>query len=304
MPIFCTFNDLLLEQINMEKVILITGTSSGIGLETAIMLAEQGHKVYATMRDLNKKSALENEAQNRNAKLHIRQLDVQNEKSIQACVDEIIAKEHRIDVLINNAGAGFIRPMEQASMDEIQQVMDVNFYGVIRCCKAVMPYMRQQKSGHIINVSSVGGLVGSPVNEIYCAAKFALEGLSESLATYLEPYFGIHISLIEPGGTISEFGNSLTKYFESNGGILNDDYKPLMEDYMAYRSTFTEEFKEKAFQKPADIAKVIIRCMNDPHPKVRYLTSEGTLAFTRLKTSLDPDGELLKAQVRKGILNK
>lgn len=304
MPIFCTFNDLLLEQINMEKVILITGTSSGIGLETAIMLAEQGHKVYATMRDLNKKSALENEAQNRNAKLHIRQLDVQNEKSIQACVDEIIAKEHRIDVLINNAGAGFIRPMEQASMDEIQQVMDVNFYGVIRCCKAVMPYMRQQKSGHIINVSSVGGLIGSPVNEIYCAAKFALEGLSESLATYLEPYFGIHISLIEPGGTISEFGNSLTKYFESNGGILNDDYKPLMEDYMAYRSTFTEEFKEKAFQKPADIAKVIIRCMNDPHPKVRYLTSEGTLAFTRLKTSLDPDGELLKAQVRKGILNK
>lgn len=304
MPIFCTFNDLLLEQINMEKVILITGTSSGIGLETAIMLAEQGHKVYATMRDLNKKSALENEAQNRNAKLHIRQLDVQNEKSIQACVAEIIAQEHKIDVLINNAGAGFIKPMEQASMDEIQQVMDVNFYGVIRCCKAVMPYMRQQKSGHIINVSSVGGLIGSPVNEIYCAAKFALEGLSESLATYLEPYFGIHISLIEPGGTISEFGNSLTKYFESSGGILNDDYKPLMETYMGYRATFTDEFKEKAFQKPADIAKVIIRCMNDPHPKVRYLTSEGTLAFTRLKTSLDPDGELLKAQVRKGILNK
>ena len=304
MPIFCTFNDLLLEQINMEKVILITGTSSGIGLETAIMLAEQGHKVYATMRDLNKRSALENEAEKRNAKLHVRQLDVQNEKSIQACVDEIIAKEHRIDVLINNAGAGFIKPMEQASMDEIQQVMDVNFYGVIRCCKAVMPYMRQQKSGHIINVSSVGGLIGSPVNEIYCAAKFALEGLSESLATYLEPYFGIHISLIEPGGTISEFGNSLTKYFESSGGILNDDYKPLMETYMGYRATFTDEFKEKAFQKPADIAKVIIKCMNDPHPKVRYLTSEGTLAFTRLKTSLDPDGELLKAQVRKGILNK
>lgn len=304
MPIFCTFNDLLLEQINMEKVILITGTSSGIGLETAIMLAEQGHKVYATMRDLNKRSALENEAEKRNAKLHVRQLDVQNEKSIQACVAEIIAQEHKIDVLINNAGAGFIKPMEQASMEEIQQVMDINFYGVIRCCKAVMPYMRNQKSGHIINVSSVGGIVGSPVNEIYCAAKFALEGLSESLATYLEPYFGINISLIEPGGTISEFGNSLTRYFESSGGILNDDYKPLMETYMGYRATFTDEFKEKAFQKPSDIASVIIRCMNDPHPKVRYLTSEGTLAFTKLKTSLDPDGELLKAQVRKGILNK
>lgn len=288
----------------MSKVILITGASTGIGLETAVQLAEQGHQVYATMRNLNKRALLDQETERRNVKLQVLQLDVKDEKSIAACIEEIISSEKKIDVLINNAGAGFIKPMEQASMEEIQQVMDVNFYGPIRCSKAVMPFMRKQKSGHIINVSSVGGIVGSPVNEIYCAAKFALEGLTESLATYLEPYFGINISLIEPGGTITEFGNSLTEYFESTGGILNDDYKPLMEDYMAYRSTFTEEFKEKAFQKPADIASVIIRCMNDPNPKVRYLTSEGTLAFTKLKTSLDPDGELMKAQVRKGILNK
>ncbi len=288
----------------MSKVILITGASTGIGLETAVQLAEQGHRVYATMRKLSKRSLLDQEAERRKVKLNVLQLDVQEEKSITACIAEIISSEQRIDVLINNAGAGFIKPMEQASMEEIQQVMDVNFYGPIRCCKAVMPYMRKQKSGHIINISSVGGIVGSPLNEIYCAAKFALEGLTESLATYLEPYFGINISLIEPGGTISEFGNSLTEYFESAGGILNDDYKPLMETYMGYRATFTEEFKEKAFQKPADIAAVIIRCINDPNPKVRYLTSEGTLAFTKLKTSLDPDGELMKAQVRKGILNK
>jgi len=288
----------------MSKVILVTGASTGIGLETAVQLAEQGHRVYATMRKLSKRSLLDQEAERRKVKLNVLQLDVQEEKSITACIAEILSSEQRIDVLINNAGAGFIKPMEQASMEEIQQVMDVNFYGPIRCCKAVMPYMRKQKSGHIINISSVGGIVGSPVNEIYCAAKFALEGLTESLATYLEPYFGINISLIEPGGTISEFGNSLTEYFESAGGILNDDYKPLMETYMGYRATFTEEFKEKAFQKPSDIAAVIIRCMNDPNPKVRYLTSEGTLAFTKLKTSLDPDGELMKVQVRKGILNK
>jgi len=288
----------------MSKVILITGASTGIGLETAVQVAEQGHQVYATMRNLSKRALLDQEVDKRKVKLRVLQLDVQDEKSIAACIAEIISAEQKIDVLINNAGAGFIKPMEQASMEEIQQVMDVNFYGPIRCSKAVMPYMRKQKSGHIINVSSVGGIVGSPVNEIYCAAKFALEGLTESLATYLEPYFGINVSLIEPGGTITEFGNSLTEYFESTGGILNDDYKPLMEDYMAYRSTFTEEFKEKAFQKPADIASVIIRCMNDPNPKVRYLTSEGTLAFTKLKTSLDPDGEIMKAQLRKAILNK
>ena len=288
----------------MSKVILITGTSTGIGLETALQLAEQGHKVYATMRNLYKRALLDQEAERRKVKLWVLQLNVQDEKSIAACISEIVSAEQSIDVLINNAGAGFIKPMEQASMEEIQQVMDVNFYGPIRCIKAVMPFMRKQKGGHIINVSSVGGIVGSPVNEIYCAAKFALEGLTESLATYLEPYFGINVSLIEPGGTITEFGNSLTEYFESTGGILNDDYKPLMEDYMAYRATFTEEFKEKAFQKPSDIAAVILKCMNDPNPKLRYLTSEGTLAFTELKTSLDPDGELMKAQVRKGILNK
>ena len=288
----------------MSKIILITGASSGIGLETAIQLAEQGHKVYASMRNLEKSTLLKQEAEKRKVSLSILQLDVLDEQSITDCVSEIINTNNRIDVLINNAGAGFIRTMEQASMDEIKQVMDVNFYGPIRCSKAVLPIMRKQKSGHIINISSVGGLVGQPVNEIYCAAKFALEGLTESLATYLEPYFGIHVSLIEPGGVITEFGNSLTQYFENTGGILNDDYKPLMENYMGYRATFTDEVKEKAFQKPAQIATVIIKCMNDPQPKVRYMTSEGVATFTKVKTSLDPDGEILKTQVRKGVLNK
>lgn len=288
----------------MSKIILITGTSTGIGLETAIQLAEQGHKVYASMRNLDKSGLLKENAEKRKVNLNIKKLDVLDEKSIEACIDEIIQAEGRIDVLINNAGAGFIRTMEQASMDEIKHVMEVNFYGPIRCTKAVLPFMRKQKSGHIINISSVGGLVGQPVNEIYCAAKFALEGLTESLATYLEPYFGINISLIEPGGVITEFGNNLTNYFNNTGGILNDDYKPLMENYMAYRASFTDEVKEKAFQKPAQIAEVIIKCMNDPQPKVRYMSSDGVAAFTKVKTSLDPDGEILKTNVRKAVLNK
>lgn len=288
----------------MSKIILITGTSTGIGLETSIQLAEQGHKVYASMRNLEKSKLLQETAAKRNVKINILHLDVLNNQSIENCISEIIKNDQRIDVLINNAGAGFIRTMEQATLDEIKHVMDINFYGPIRCCKAVLPHMRKQKSGHIINISSVGGLVGQPVNEIYCAAKFALEGLTESLATYLEPYFGIHISLIEPGGVITEFGNNLTNYFNQTGGILNDDYKPLMENYMDYRASFTDEVKEKAFQKPAQIAQVIIQCMNDPHPKVRYMSSEGVAAFTKVKTSLDPDGEILKSQVRKGVLNK
>ena len=120
----------------------------------------------------------------------------------------------------------------------------------------------------------------------------------------MQPYFGIHISLIESGGVISEFSNSLTKYFEDTGGIKDDDYKLLMQTYMDYRSTFTDEVKEKSFQKANDIARIIIRCINDPEPKLRYLSSEGVAAFTKLRTSLDPDGELMKKQVRKAILNR
>jgi NAD(P)-dependent dehydrogenase (short-subunit alcohol dehydrogenase family) len=127
----------------MSKVILITGTSTGIGLETAVQLAEHGHKVYATMRNLSKRALLDQEAERRKVKLRVLQLNVQDEKSIAACISEIVTAEQSIDVLINNAGAGFIKPMEQASMEEIQQVMDVNFYGPIRCSKAVMPYMRK-----------------------------------------------------------------------------------------------------------------------------------------------------------------
>ncbi len=286
------------------KVILITGASTGIGFETALLLAKEGHKVYATMRDIAKRNGLELEAANRNVSLQILTLDVQSETSISKCIEQIIARENTIDVLINNAGAGFIRTMEQATMEEIQHVMDINFYGVIRCTKAVLPYMRKQQSGHIINISSVGGLVGQPVNEIYCAAKFALEGLTESIASYMKPYFGINVSLIEPGGVITEFGNSLTRYFEDTGGIKDDDYKALVQTYMDYRATFTPEVKERAFQKPAQIAAVILKCINDPEPRLRYLTSEGAATFTKLKSGLDPDGEGIKMQVRKGILNK
>ncbi|MEJ7779540.1 MAG: SDR family oxidoreductase [Daejeonella sp.] len=286
------------------KVILITGASTGIGFETALLLASEGHRVYATMRNPENGDLLSQEAKKRGLSLVILQLDVQDESSISSCVGQILKDEKTIDVLINNAGAGFIRTMEQATMDEIQQVMDVNFYGVIRCSKAVLPVMRQQKSGQIINISSVGGLVGQPVNEIYCAAKFALEGLTESIASYMKPYFGINVSLIEPGGVLTEFGNSLTKYFEDTGGVKDDDYKPLIQTYMEYRATFTPEVKERAFQRPAQIADVILQCINDPEPKLRYLTSEGAATFTKLKSGLDPDGEGIKGQVRKGILNQ
>ena len=289
----------------MKKVVLITGTSSGIGLHTAVLLAKNNYTVYASMRDTGKKELLQKEADTHEAIVNIMQLDVQVEESIGECINEILEKEKRIDVLINNAGSGFLRTVEQATMPEIENVTDVNFYGPVRCIKAVLPQMRKQQSGHIINVSSVGGLVGQPINEIYCAAKFALEGFTESIATYMKPYFGIDVSLIEPGGVTTEFGNNIMRYIENTGGMKNDSYTPLMNDYMEYRKTFSDpELRSRVFQSPGQVAEIILKCIRDDNPKLRYLTSPFTEEFTFLKTGADRDGTKLQKEVRKRILQK
>ena len=288
----------------MAKIILITGTSTGIGLHTAALLAASGYTVYATMRNTSKKDELEHLTKDFPGNIHIMALDVNIEKTITDCIQAILKKEGRIDVLVNNAGAGFIRSVEQATMEEIENVMNVNFSGPIRCIRAVLPAMREQHSGHIINVSSVGGLVGQPLNEIYCAAKFALEGLTESIATYLSPYFNIKTSIIEPAGVVTEFGNNIMNYVNSHGGILQDAYLPVVNDYMAYRQTFTDELKAKIFQTPQQVANVIKDCVEDAEPKLRYLTSSYAAEFTYLKSGLDPNGNKLQATIRKKILDK
>lgn len=289
----------------MKKVVLITGTSSGIGQQIALLLAKNNYSVYATMRNTGKKELLQKEADSLGATINIMKLDVQVDESIRECVQEIFEKEKRIDVLINNAGSGFLRTVEQASMTEIENVTDVNFYGAVRCIKAVLPQMRKQQGGHIINISSVGGLVGQPINEIYCAAKFALEGFTESIATYMKPYFGINISLIEPGGVATEFGNNVMKYIEDTGGLKEDAYAPLMNDYMEYRKTFSDpELRASVFQSPQQVAEVILKCVEDENPKLRYLTSPWTEEFTFLKTGADKDGTKLQKEVKKRILQK
>ncbi len=289
----------------MNKVALITGTSTGIGLYTSILLAKNNYTVYASMRDMGKKELLQDEAGKNDASINIVQLDVQVEESIGECTKNIIEKEGRLDVLVNNAGVGFLRTIEQASIKEIEDVMDVNFMGAVRCIKAVLPQMRKQGNGHIINISSVGGLVGQPLNEIYCAAKFALEGFTESIATYMQPYFGINISLVEPGGVTTEFGNNVTKYIEETGGVRDDAYSPLMKDYMEYRKKFSDpELRAKVFQTPQQVAEIILQCIQDEKPKLRYLTSPWATEFTQLKTAADKDGLQLQAEVRKRILQK
>ena len=192
-----------------KKIALITGSSTGLGLETASLLAKKGYKVYATMRHLEKQDALMQLSQQDGIDLEVKQLDVTNLDHINQVVTDIINTEGRIDILINNAGAGFVKTTELASDDEIMWQLNLNLMGVIRMTKAVLPYMRNQRDGRIINISSVGGLVGQPFNEIYCATKFGVEGYTEAMASYVQPEFNIKFTLIEPGGIQSEFTNNV-----------------------------------------------------------------------------------------------
>ena len=178
----------------MNKNVLITGTSSGLGFETAILMAEKGYQVYASMRNLEKADKLIQIAKEKKLSIEVLELDVSQMHTIELAVKSIIEKDGKIDVLVNNAGAGFAKTLEQASLDEVDWVTDVNYTGVIRTTKAVLPYMRKVKAGRIINITSVGGLVGQPFNELYCGAKFAVEGFTEALASYVTDAFNIHFS--------------------------------------------------------------------------------------------------------------
>lgn len=281
----------------MKKVVLITGTSTGLGLKASVMLAKEDHRVYATMRNLNKKDLLLKEAADNDVSIELLRLDVQDTESIKAAVATIIEKEGRLDVLVNNAGAGFARNTEQATEEELQWVTDVNYHGVVRCTNAVLPQMRKQKSGQIINVTSVGGLVGQPFNELYCAAKFAVEGYTESLATILPKYFGINLTCVEPGGISTEFFNSAAKVTFGETGMPDDQYTPIFQAYLSGIQTRAAASQTTTFQAPEEVARVILDVMNDNDPPVRIRTSAWAEDFCQLKTSADPDGKKLRDQV-------
>lgn len=271
----------------MPKVILITGTSTGLGVATAVQAAQAGHTVYATMRNTQKRGTLDAAAQVAGVSLNVLQLDVQDTGSVNAAVDTVITEQGRIDVLINNAGMGYVRSLEQAEESDIQKILDINYTGVTRCIKAVMPHMRKARAGHVINISSVGGLVGQPFNEIYCGAKFAVEGLTEAMASYITPAFGIHFTAVEPGGIASEFANTVLEQVEQTGGMLEDEYLPILQKYI----TGSQNRQETGIYQTADeVAAIVMKVMGSEQPPVRTRTSEWSEDFSKLKTGLDPDG--------------
>jgi NAD(P)-dependent dehydrogenase (short-subunit alcohol dehydrogenase family) len=283
---------------SLKQVVLISGTSTGLGQSIALLAAKRGWTVYATMRDIGKASLLQDSAKSLGIEVKLLQMDVQDSASVTAAVAVVMAAEGRIDVLINNAGSGFVRTTEQATEADAQWIMDVNFMGVLRATKAVLPHMRAARSGRVINISSVGGLVGQPFNEIYCASKFAVEGYTESLASYVTPSFGVHFTAVEPGGIRSEFATSALRHIAETGGMLKDEYAPILQTYFA---GFQQRGSSNS-QTPDEVAQVVLEVMASDNPPVRVRTSDWAEAFCHVKTSADPDGKLLQEQVIKQFL--
>ncbi|MCE0505188.1 SDR family oxidoreductase [Roseivivax sp. GX 12232] len=271
----------------MSKVILVTGTSTGLGVAIATQAAAAGHRVYASMRNTEKRGQLDAAAEAAGVALEVLQLDVQDSASVTEAVETVVRREGRIDVLINNAGMGYARSLEQAEEADLERIVDINFTGVMRCTKAVMPHMRAARSGHVINITSVGGLVGQPFNEVYCGAKFAVEGLTEAMASYITPAFSIQFTAVEPGGIATEFVNTVMGQLEATGGLLEDEYLPVLQRYI---SGATKRQAYGASQSAEEVAEVVMQALSAEEPPLRIRTSEWSEEFTRLKTGLDPDG--------------
>ncbi|ADY29254.1 short-chain dehydrogenase/reductase SDR [Cellulophaga lytica DSM 7489] len=286
----------------MKKNVLITGTSTGVGLETAILFAKNGYKVYATMRNLSKSEALKHKIEKEKLDIEILELDVTKQETITKTVEYIISKDKKIDILINNAGAGFAKTTEQATVKEIEWVTNVNYLGVVFTTKTVLPYMRKQKAGHIITLSSVGGLIGQPFNELYCAAKFAVEGFIEGLATYVGPSFNIKFSVIEPGGIATEFMKSAISNTAVDGQFATGEYEPIFAKYLEGNQRRANEEAENTYQTPLEVATVIANVAEDENPPLRIRTSAWAEDFTKLKTIGDPDGKKVIEQISSTFL--
>ncbi len=274
-----------------QKALLVTGASVGLGAAIAVRAAQAGFRTVATMRDPSRRAALDAALKTAGVAAQILPLDVQDTASIESA----IAQAGPIDVLVNNAGMGFARTTEQATEPDIARVLDINLMGVIRCTKAVLPGMRSRRSGRIIAISSVGGLVGQPFNEVYCASKFAVEGFMESLATYVGPRFGLHFITVEPGGIRSEFAARAMAQIAETGGMIDDEYLPILQDYLGGMQARAGE--GGTYQTAEDVAAVVIDMATRDAPPLRVRTSDWAEGFCTLKTAADPDGTKLRDQV-------
>lgn len=263
-----------------QKVAIVTGSSSGIGYATSLMLARKGFYTFASVRNIAKSASLESIANAERLPLKLIQLDITDDSSVKAALERIVLEKGRIDVLVNNAGYGLFGAFEDLSLDEIKAQFETNFFGVIRVTQHVLPIMRTRQNGGgiIVNVSSINGLVPFPVISAYCGTKFAIEGLSESIAYELEP-FGIKVILIEPGPIGSNF---------MKGSVLPKRALDPQSPYSELVQKFTVKTRlqhENAIQ-PEEVAKTIVQAISTEKPEFRYLVGKFAVSLLEARKNM------------------
>ena len=258
----------------MTKVILITGASSGIGFDAARTLARQGHRVYAAARRVERMEPLKEDGV-----VPVR-MDVTDEESMQACVRTILEQEGRIDVLVNNAGYGYFGAIENVSLEEARKQLEVNVFGLARMCQLVLPSMREQGSGRIINTSSIAGKAVIYFGGWYHVSKYSVEALSDALRMELKP-FGIDVSMIEPGGIQTDWGIIAADHLaESSKGT------PYEAEGLRESETMRKAYSMRLLSNPSVVTRAISKAVNSRHPRARYRVGFGAHTLVFLHTIL------------------
>jgi NAD(P)-dependent dehydrogenase (short-subunit alcohol dehydrogenase family) len=257
----------------MQKVALVTGSSSGIGLESVLALARDGYHTFASMRNTSKAGELENAAKKENLPIEIIELDVDKEESIVSAIKKIIEDAGRLDVLVNNAGYGQFGCTEDVSVEDFRKQFETNFFSIVRIVQEVAPIMRNQNSGIIVNISSVAGRMGLPGSPAYISSKFALEGFGECLR-YELGQFGIKTTLIEPGVIKTNFFESM-KIPDSK---TDPKYKQLTDHIHSGLKMMVE-----LGTPPSQVADVIIKAIHDDEMLPRYIVGTDAAMFMEAK---------------------
>ena len=279
-----------------KQVAIVTGSSSGIGLETSLLLSRNGFYTYATTRNLDKSTVIANLIQREKLSLEFLQLNVNNDESVKKAIQNITSEQERIDVLVNNAGYALVGPLEELSVEEFREQFETNVFGVIRVTQAVLPIMRRQRNGTIVNVSSVAGKIGFPLTSAYVSSKFALEGLSESLV-YEVSQFGIKVIIIEPGVIKTNFNNNL----KVGKRVSTSSDSPYGEITQKRISRFTPRFESGT--PPIQVAKVILNAIisaKNQSSELRYLVGNDAIKLIEIRNNMS-DIEFSKI-VKKGVL--
>ena len=236
------------------ETVLVTGASSGIGRVTCLLLAEKGYTVIGTSRSLERLAGLFEDAERRGLRVWGVEMDVNSDESVGSVVPGLVGQFGNIHALVNNAGFGVWGPVESLSTEELKTQFEANFFGAVRTMQAVLPGMLSRGSGRIVNISSVLGRIGTPFNGAYVSSKYALEGISESLRTEVEP-FGVRVCLIEPGLFATNFQKNQVRAARSEDSALV--YAPYVRRYNERHDQF-----ERLASDPIKVARVIERAIS------------------------------------------